>query len=479
MQSGDIPAGAGGRSSARTLASLPEAILAAARDTGTEAAEVFLKEAGSLRCVFGLDGARSFEWREENGVALRAWYPGGREGFVHSDGASAPLVRPLAEAARLCASLHPGGSVPRLPQRARSGSGASAERSPWREGAGPGGADSADAPVAAGPFPSGPSGGASRSVTSPGPEEAIRGALETLLGGLRAAAARGVRFRGGFVETGEFRSRVANTAGGDASFRRAIARVSLSLSARVGEAVDRRSEGAPIETAWYAAEEETLDSLDAQRLIEDAVRRAGLSRGGAPREGGEIRVLLDPVAAAVWARALAALLSVRSGDVKGGRCEGFDLLDDPAPPAIDGEGRPAATRVLVRSGLPVPGGGGPAPLRRDSYRDLPAPGPMRLRVAPGAASPEELLHDLDRGAWVTALAPRSSPGSSLFVAEVRGAWVDRGKPVNSLSRTLLLLPEERILAGVLARGAGQRLDETAVPVITPPLLLEGAALVAM
>ncbi len=114
-RSGDRPAGAGSRGLGAALESLPEAALAAARDAGAEAAEVFLKEARSLACHFGPEGVRSFERREESGVALRAWYDGGRQGFVHSDGASAPLARALAEAARRCASRHPGGSMPRLP----------------------------------------------------------------------------------------------------------------------------------------------------------------------------------------------------------------------------------------------------------------------------------------------------------------------------------------------------------------------------
>ncbi len=89
------------------------------------------------------------------------------------------------------------------------------------------------------------------------------------------------------------------------------------------------------------------------------------------------------------------------------------------------------------------------------------------------------MRELGRGLWVTALAPRSSPGSALFVAQVRGAWIEGGSRWAPVARALLLLPAEGILARVLARGADPRLDEAALPVITPSLLLAGAELVAM
>jgi len=86
------------------------------------------------------------------------------------------------------------------------------------------------------------------------------------------------------------------------------------------------------------------------------------------------------------------------------------------------------------------------PMRRDSFRDIPSPGPMRLVLAPGERGRDDLLAGFGRGLFVTSLVPHSGPGSVAFVAEVRGVWIEKGLTRRPASRTLLVVPTAEGLA---------------------------------
>ena len=78
---------------------------------------------------------------------------------------------------------------------------------------------------------------------------------------------------------------------------------------------------------------------------------------------------------------------------------------------------------------------------------------------------------------MTSLVPLSRPGSGVFVAAVRGVWVERGRARRPIARTLLLLPVGA--ARVVAVAKDIEVDLSGTGAGAPSLAFEGADLVPM
>lgn len=115
-------------------------------------------------------------------------------------------------------------------------------------------------------------------------------------------------------------------------------------------------------------------------------------------------------------------------------------------------------------------------MRRDSFRDAPSPGPLSLAVRAAAITPSA-LDQLNRGLHVTSLTPRAAPGSDTFLAEVRGQWIEQGRPPRAIGATLLKLDEQGGLGRVVAWGADHEAGPPGVPVRAPSLLFDRAVLI--
>jgi predicted Zn-dependent protease len=440
-----------------------------------------------MRCAFGALGVKAIETRRETGAALRVWDERGGEGLVHIDAPASRDPRDLIRLALGAARAHAGGALPRLPGPADAGEGqggipAPRAADPQGEPGPEGSSDERDVPG---------------ETLSGGPlEEALRGMSHRMIGGFSAAGREAVHLRSGWIEAGWTRTRIVNSLGLDrAGFRRVV---SAGVVAGASIANERPGPGGP-PPVRYSATRERLEEIDASTLVEEASWRAASSRGGTPVSGTQVPVVLEPRAAAAWIRSLLPHFAARPPagveDPPFAAAEGIDLIDDPTrlagvrAPFIDGEGRIVRARHVVRDGVlrsgfidsrdqdaPVEALG---PMRRESFRDPPAPGPTVLCLLPGARERNDLLGGLGRGLFVTSLRTHSSPGSETFAAWVWGIWVENGRPVRPVSRTLLLVPGQGSLGRIAERASDFEIDDAGPEIGASSLIVEGAALVAV
>jgi PmbA protein len=445
-------------------------------------AEIFVKTGRAERCEFGPLGSRAQRAHHETGIAIRVWDREGREGRVHADAPSIRRDEELIERAREAARSAAPGPFPRLPDGPGNGLGAAA-----------GEAGAAPATVEERP---------SRPLAA----EQLLDLANQLIGAFSASGREAVTLVHGWVEAGSAAHLVLNGLGREVSWSTGI----VSVCLQVGGATP--GPAAP-HLLRYTAHAERLDAVDPALIVHEAAWRAAASLGGSPAEASGVRVVLEPHGAAAWLRTLAPLVVREPGSAKGEGSgpgdepdpaiapvgpldlgKGVEIVDDAVssalpPPAAawDGEGRALARRALVRDGVRAgwiadsrdPGAPEAelGPMRRDSYRDRPEPGPARLVMVPGASSREDLLRDLDRGLFVTSLVPLSRPGSGVFVAAVRGVWVERGRARRSIAKTLLLLPVEAARVAAVARDI--EIDLSGTGIGAPSIALEGADLVPM
>jgi hypothetical protein len=156
---------------------------------------------------------------------------------------------------------------------------------------------------------------------------------------------------------------------------------------------------------------------------------------------------------------------------------------------IDGEGRHVGDRTYVREGqfadciidsrdpaVPIDRLG---PMRRDSFRDRPTPGALGLTIPAEEGRTGPLSRDLARGVLVTSLTPRLAPGGEIYLAEVRGQWIERGAPVRAIPPTLMKIDRCGGLGRVEARGADAAPGPPGLPAIAPSLLFEMAEFVPL
>jgi hypothetical protein len=77
------------------------------------------------------------------------------------------------------------------------------------------------------------------------------------------------------------------------------------------------------------------------------------------------------------------------------------------------------------------------------------------------------------------LAPRGAPGSDTFLAEVRGWWIEPGRPPRAVGATLLKLEEQGGLGRVVAWGADDEEGPPGVQGRAPSLLFDRAELIRL
>ncbi|NDV02107.1 TldD/PmbA family protein [Pseudoroseicyclus tamaricis] len=124
--------------------------------------------------------------------------------------------------------------------------------------------------------------------------------------------------------------------------------------------------------------------------------------------------------------------------------EGLDLLEEPHRPRVpgsrrfDAEGLPTADRALVEKGLLQSwlldlsnarklGLSSSANASR-SARSGPSPSAHNLRLTPGSATREELLADMGTGLWVTSLIGATiNPNTGDYSRGASGFWVENGE----------------------------------------------------
>ncbi len=227
----------------------------------------------------------------------------------------------------------------------------------------------------------------------------------------------------------------------------------------------------PAEEAARAAVERARRLLDARPLAHGAmpVALAGGWGGVWLHEAAGHLLEADLVAAG------ASPWGGRRGEVVAAPC--VTLADDPTLPGgrgsapFDDEGAPTARTTLVeagvlrsfltdrrhaeRLGLPRTGNA-----RRQDYRHAPAPRMTNLTLAPGEASPEELIAEIREGLYVrTAGSGVVRPAEDRFSFEVlEGRRIERGRLTHPVAGVRIEGAATDALAGIAAVGNDFRLD---------------------
>lgn len=469
-------------------------ILSASMQARWDQAEVFVKVATVTRCVLDEGGSIETHTGEETGIALRVWSREGSMGFVHADGAldrSPDRLVGLVEPSR---SGAPGNLISRLPS---CGSPPEKSSIPSR---------SSQAPERSGHDGDPPG--------APAVESFLHNIQDrfSLMRGDRPARLRAQ------IASGRIETIILNCLGGRARFQQTVTSAGLELmsseaarirqcSSRFGfppatsslsESPSRSAFGAG-SSVRYEKLAAGLGDLDPVLMVEEACWRAAVSSGTFVVPVRTVPVILSPHCAAQWIRTLLPRFVGREGlsSPRGSgltRVPGVTIVDDPggswhAPSTsgpvqpIDGEGRRARPRVLMRDGVleevildsrdPVASEKDLGPMRRDSYRELPSPGPLRLILLPGQPTPDGLIEMMGSGLLVTQLTPLSTEGSDQLLAEIRGLWLEGGKDPAPIGSTFARLPGWEEIGRLKAWGADVELDHSGIPVGCPSLLLEG------
>lgn len=280
------------------------------------------------------------------------------------------------------------------------------------------------------------------------------------------------------IERGEGRTWILNSRGRDVTFGFSLG----SVHVRVAAGFSTMRYEVPLES----------DAPDPSRLVARVEHEAEAFAGVDPVSDSRVPVVLSPRAAAVWLRWITPFFFRTDENGSTGarglpRRRGFHIVDDPSV-LYDGEGRRARRRTYLHDGQltdSISDSRDPSaleqdigPMRRDSFRDTPFPGPLSLAIPPDGSvgSP---VDDLVKGLYVTALTPRNAPGSDAFLAEVRGQWIEKGRPRHPVGVTLMTLETHGGLGRVIGRGAAARTGPPGVPTLTPCLLFDRAALVPL
>jgi predicted Zn-dependent protease len=240
-----------------------------------------------------------------------------------------------------------------------------------------------------------------------------------------------------------------------------------------------------------------LDAISPEPLLAE-LRDWELQQGEVDEvDSRQALVLLEPRASASWLRWLVPLL-VRPLPGMGGPpwpsidLEGFHIVDDPcsrgssAVGVHDGEGRFARTRWLVRDGRlassicdsrdPEASVEALGPMRRDSYRDPPAPGALRPLLSPGRMAEQDLLPLVGDGVVLNSLWPLTPPGAERLLAVATGFSVKRGRPARPIPRSLFEVRSEQLISCLIDRGSRLVLDDAGMEVGAPALAMVGVGL---
>lgn len=111
-------------------------------------------------------------------------------------------------------------------------------------------------------------------------------------------------------------------------------------------------------------------------------------------------------------------------------------------------------------------------MRRDSYRELPVPGPLNLVLLPGEATGDQLLTMMGPGLYVTGLTPWSTRESDHLMVRISGYWMEPGQDPRPIRPAFARLPGWEEIGRLQDRGADIELDHHGTPVCSPSLLLE-------
>ena len=112
--------------------------------------------------------------------------------------------------------------------------------------------------------------------------------------------------------------------------------------------------------------------------------------------------------------------------------EGVDTRDN----LLVQEGRVAGRICDLASGKRL-GTGSTGNANRDGYETLPAIGTHNVSLAPGTATPEQILAGVDRGFWVWNLSGwwiGMDPSNDQFSSAATGLWIEKGQPVRPVAR---------------------------------------------
>lgn len=238
----------------------------------------------------------------------------------------------------------------------------------------------------------------------------------------------------------------------------------------------------------------------------EAVERAARLLGGRKPPSGPVPVVLDPhVTAAllgVLADALTAEAVQRGRSLFAGRvgerlAPGFvDLVDDgrhpdgPASDARDGEGVPTGRTALLRGGVLAgflhdsrtaarDGVASTGNAVRAGHQGPPAVGPTNLYLAPGTATPEELLAEAGTGFYcqqVMGLHSGADPTSGQLSVGASGLMIRDGVLAEPVREATIAGTIPDLLAGIVTVGADFGFVPTAGGVGGQTLLVDGLTL---
>ena len=280
------------------------------------------------------------------------------------------------------------------------------------------------------------------------------------------------------VETagyGDSMSRVvlASTRGGPLEYARTDSWVTVStLAERDGET----------QTGFSVALAREIDELDWEAAAGEAALHAARLLGATKPRTERTAVIFDPVAAASFIGVLAGALSAESV-LKGrslfaGRtgqevaAAAVTLVDDgrmlegPAVAPFDDEGVPTTRTPLIEDGIlrgflhntytaVKAGERSTGNAGRGGYRTVPGVSPSNLYLAPGQASPEELLSRAGRGVYVqevTGLHSGANPISGEFSVGATGLRVEGGAFSGALREMTIASTLLDVLRSVVALG---------------------------
>ncbi|MGH9867258.1 MAG: TldD/PmbA family protein [Candidatus Polarisedimenticolia bacterium] len=402
---------------------------------GASYAEAWIKTGATRAVTLEAGGGVSWSRSAEGGVALRAVTADGRAGFASACGLE-PSERTADALA--AAALETAGS-------------------PW--------------PAAAGPLPSGrlPD-GRGFGIFDPRLHTATCSDLEGLLDDAASEALRTEprvrRLESACVTASSSEVWIATSAGLTGTYRQTLLHVSLGVVAGVegGSVVVRRTRTA-----------RSLSAFSPALFGDETARLAATELEGRPARAGIFPVLLAPVAAAellrLAARTLvmtAARIGARVGPAR------LTLIDDGRLPGgvstapFDGEGVATRRTTLVargqaastvhdldsaaREGAASTGNG-----LRASFRDPPRRATSNLFITPGNDAPEDLLAEMRgerAGLWIQSLRPTAAllQAEGTVAALAAGRWVDDGTPGAPVAGTLVMVPLDAWLDGIVGVG---------------------------
>lgn len=449
---------------AESRVSWMNAALAAAREAGCPAAEIFVKEGRSRQITIepssGDAPGRQVSRTQEAGAALQVIDPAGRAGFAWVN-----LGDPVDPAALIGAAL----------ESARLGP---APGSGWTT-----------APAAAID--------ADLDLVDP---VCLQTGDEEVIAWLQEGAAEVARSGHATVEVDRIvlseaatTIRLAKSGGLRGSFDRTLAMLSIALVPAVPDARAvleervscRLSDLDPVECAREAI-------LRALPERDPGPAPAGPTTGGAPTDdvragegaaAGAVDLVLAPRAAASLVVALApAALSAGLPEIR--RPSALVLHDDPTVPGrpssspFDGAGRPTVRRILVEGGRQAGRfAAAGRHLERPSYRDLPRPAPAALVAAPGLRVGESLPGRggaaRGRAVVIRAAIVDIKPGAEWVVRIRRGDLWKEGERLGTADGLFWEGDPARLVQAIVETGDDSRWYQCGVAVSAPSFTLRG------